>query len=351
MNDKIKKFITVGYKYNDSFTEKEFEDAAFLYLKDNIMVPSYFFDEVKYSDVYRINIPILTIKGEATINYSRTVGYERTENWIEQKTTKYSDGSRKVQTYNRSRTVTDWVPDCGTISGESIRYGYDKEHEIFKDIIEKERNHKDVSEISDEVIESLNVSDHLIESLKEDICNDVFQNNMTYPGDYIKDEEYESSTSIISASIGILSIYSIEMHIRDCTVCIYTCSNGNIDLHISGTFPLEDDYDANQNIVGEIITEKRKVTKKPKRIYRLSFLLGIALFVTMLVLGIKFDILALTITSFIPLILGFIIGIKFFKIVSKTNRSYSRQIIEHNSQRENKIQELKDKGYERFINK
>jgi hypothetical protein len=118
-----------------------------------------------------------------------------------------------------------------------------------------------------------------------------------------------------------------------------------------GEFPLDDDYIESMNKVSEIITEKKKETKTPKLIYRLSFLFGIAIFVTFLVLGIQNNQTVLIILSFIPLIIGFVIGIKYYKVASKINKAYSNKVIAYNNDKDKQRFEKKERSYERLINK
>ena len=350
MNDFLKKFISKSYKYDDSFTKDEFRNEVFKYLKDRLDVPSYIFDELTYSDVFRTNIPILNLEAKATIDYSRTIGYDRIEQWIETKTVKYNDGSRKVTTTPHSKTITDWYPDNGTLVGTDIAVGYDKCYSCYKDIINETRDKKHISILTNDEIDSIDVSLELVDSLENDICNKVFKNNITYPGNHVKNEIYNGKTEILDASIVLISIYSIKIKIRDKDIFIYTCSNGEINLRCIGEIPLEDDYEDDVNKVGEIITEKRKETKKTKMIYRLSFLGGISLFILLIVLGINFNLIFLIILSFIPLITGFIVGIRYFKITSKINKIYSKKVIDFKNSKMTQIQDYKNTSYEKFIN-
>ena len=70
------KFNT-GYRYGDLYSKKEFYDKALIYLRDEFLCPPYIFDEATFSEVNKIDIPIITAEGSATINYTRLLGYDK----------------------------------------------------------------------------------------------------------------------------------------------------------------------------------------------------------------------------------------------------------------------------------
>ena len=54
-----------GYRYSDSYSMEEFFNKALIYLKDDEFCPPYIFDEAKFSNVSKIDIPIIKAKGIA----------------------------------------------------------------------------------------------------------------------------------------------------------------------------------------------------------------------------------------------------------------------------------------------
>lgn len=348
MSNSIK--FTSGYRINDSLTKDEFKNQVFLYLKNESMAPSYIFDEFKFDDAIKIDIPIIGLNGQAEIYYSRNIGYEKTETWMEKKTVKYSNGTKNVSYTPRSRTTTEWVEDSGVITGEATVRGYDKKFNQFSELISLDIDNKNISILSNDELQKIELSQELLDTLKNDLLNKVYSDNITYPGDFVKDEKTSGNVSILNLYTVITSVFVLEIKIRDKEVYFYARTSGDTSLKVVGDFPYDNAYDEyfeQANIIG---TEKKEALKKPKRFYHMTNLLGLLGFILLLVFGIVFDILALKITSFIPIIIGFIVGYKSMKEAKRIKKEYGQKYIKLNSEHSEKIKNIKNESYERFIN-
>ncbi len=344
--------ITYGYKYNDSFTEDEFKNEVFKFLLNSRLAPDYIFDEFEYSNVGRINIPLIIAEGKSEIEYSRMLGFDRYETTTKVKTTTYSNGFSNRTQSSSTRTITDWKKDEGVLEGTATAGYYDPKYELYNEYVANHVMDKNnICTLTADEIKNYEISDEVVHNLKNDILNNVFHNNITYPTNNVKNEEYYGTTTINNITCTIVSLYKMVISIRDKQLMFFACSNGEIEMKYFGEFPLDDDYIESMNKVSEIITEKKKETKTPKLIYRLSFLFGIAIFVTFLVLGIQNNQTVLIILSFIPLIIGFVIGIKYYKVASKINKAYSNKVIAYNNDKDKQRFEKKERSYERLINK
>ena len=77
----------------------------------------------------------------------------------------------------------------------------------------------------------------------------------------------------------------------------------------------------------------------------------IVLFILFLVLGLSLGILALTIISFVVLLAGIVVTIKFGIDLKKINKPYFQQIREFSDKDFEKKRNYKEESYQSFINK
>ena len=343
---------TFGYRYGDSFTEEDFRNEVFQFLKDSILVPTYIFDEMEYTKVGRINIPLIIADGTATINYSRKLGFDRYETTTKVKTTTYGNGYQNRTQTSSTRTITDWRYDEGTLTGDASAGTYDEKYRSYDEYVTNHVMDKNnIIQIEPNEYAPYEATEEMLNNIKNDILNKVYSENITYPADHVKNEEYYGDVTLHNITYTIVSLYSMVISIRDKQILFYACSNGQIEMKYYGDFPFDDDWQQELDTVGEINRERSQETKKPRLIYIFSFLIGIALFITLLVLGIQNNLIALNILSAVPLLIGFFFGIKYFRITSKINRAYSKRVIDYRMNLENKRQEIKNESYESFIQK
>lgn len=344
--------ITSGFRYNDSLTKEDFKNQVFEYLRDTFVVPSYIFDEFTFDDVVKIDVPIIRSKGQATINYSRTIGYDKIEQWIEKTTIKYSDGTSKVKYNPRSRKYTEWVFDSGSITGEGFASIYDDiKYEEFNGLINIDDKDKNITELTKDELEKIEIHPQVLKSSKNVILKEVFANNITYHGDHVKDETYSGDVKIIDLFAIIVSFYVLDIKIRDRSIRFFISTNGDQELRVVGEFPVEDDYQEDLKKISDLLTERDEKLKEPKKVYHTTNLIGFLLFVILLILGIVFHLVALIIVSFAPLILGYILGFKSMKEAKQIKKEYRITICDYNNEKMNQKKTIKNEGYERFINK
>jgi len=334
-----------GYLYNDSFNEKEFIKAVLKYIKDDSS-PSYIFDEMKMGKVSRINVPLILTGGTSEIEYSRLIGYDTIET-----TTKYRtspDGNTKRSTY--SRTITNWKKDSGIISGTSSSGYFDNKYKIYDEYITNHVMDKNnIRRLNDDELDKYNLDDEIINYLKNDILNKVFKENITYPGNHIKNETYSGTTELFDTTLTIISLYSVEITIKDKSITFIASTNGDIEIKMFGEYPL-DNYEETFKFTKEITSKRKEATKKPRALAKYTILSTIILFILLLVLGISLNILALTIISIVILILGLIITIKFSLDIKKISKPYYNQIREYNINNVKNKQKIKEEGYQNYLN-
>lgn len=340
-----------GYLYKDSFTEKEFKDAVLKYIKDDYLSPSYIFDEMLISEVGRINIPLIQATGEAEIEYSRMLGFDSYVTTTKYKTTTYSNGFQNKTKSSSTKTVTNWQNDSGTLNGTASSGTYDEKYKIYDEYVKDHIMDKNnIRLLTAEELSNCELTSNMIEFLENDILNKVFQNNITYPTNNVKNEEYDGRVKLNNICSTIVSLYSLGIKIRDKELYFIACSNGDIDIKVFGEYP-SDNFDEELNFNREITAQRMEATKRPRAIAKYTFLSTIALFILFLVLGISLNVLALTIISFVILVIGLIIGIKYINDVKRISKPFYKQIYDHNHKVFKEHQRIKEEGYQSFINK
>lgn len=337
-----------GFRYSDSYSMEEFFDRALIYLKDDEFCPPYIFDEAKFSSVNKIEIPIIDAYGNAEINYSRLLGYDKQVKYTTKKTTKYSDDTRRNQYSTSYKTETEWVEDYGVINGSSSAKFIDPKYIDF--IKEQNLDNSSILPLDNKELNSLSLDEVSLNSLKNDILENTYKDNITYPVNKIKKESYSGSVDITKLSLTILYMYAIEITVRDKTFVLYASTNGSGKIYRLGDLPINDDQEDFNNKIYSITKKRNKITKLPRTIRLLSIILLTTLFIALLAIGINKDILVLKIVSFIPLILEIILVIILNKVIRKTTLEYGEIMNNLYKEREDFIKEERIEAYNRFIN-
>lgn len=341
--------INIGYLYKDSFTEKDFKDAVLRHILDDSNAPSYIFDEMSLSNISRINVPLILTSGDANIEYSRMLGYDRIETTTKIKTTTYGNGYQNKTHSTSSRTITDWKNDFGTINATANSGTYNDEYKIYDEYITNHVMDKNnVRELTNEELDNYHLTEDNIEYLKNDILKKAFEANITYPANKVKNEEYSGTVSLFNTTVTIVSMYAMELQIRDKSLLFIAISNGDIEIKVFGEYPI-DNYDEINNFNMAISKQRLEATKKPRALSKYTILLTLLLFILFLVLGISLDILALTIISIVILVLGLIITLKFRHDVKMISKPYYKQIYDNNIRVYNENEKAKQEGYQRYI--
>ena len=341
--------INVGYKYNDSFTENDFIEAVINNIRDDINGPSYIFDEMSLSKVFRINVPIFLSSGDSTINYSRMIGFDKIITTTKYKTTTYGSGVQNRTQSTSSKTVTDWKQDSGTITGSATSGIYHEEYMIYDEYITNHVMDKNnVSNLSSDELSQYYLTEDEINYLENDILEKVYRNNITNYGDHVKNEEYYGETRLYNITCTIVSLYAVEITLRDRTIHFIASSNGDIELKQFGDYPA-DDYENLFKFNKEISAQRREATKKPRALAKCSLLSSIVIFIVLLALGVKLDNIALKTISIIVLVLGLVLLMKFMADIKRISKPYYEQIQDNNMREFNEKQRIKEEGYHNYI--
>ncbi len=338
-----------GYRYSDSYSKEEFFSNALKYLRDEYLCPPYIFDEAVFSNVNKIDIPIIKAIGIANINYSRLLGYDKQVAYTTKKTTKYSDGTRRNSYSTSYKTETDWVRDFGTINGMGDSTFIDPKYVDF--INSQELDNSSLIELENKELNSFRIDEIALNSLKQNILDNVYKNNITYPVNKIKKEEYSGDVDIENLSVTLVSIYAIDVRVRDTSFVLYACTNGSDKVYRLGDLPINDDQEEFNEKIDSISTKRDSITKMPRTFRLLSIIVLTILFISLLAIGINKNILALRIISFIPLIAEIIIVIILNKKIRKVVLEYGEQMNKLYEEREKLIKEERIDGYNRYINK
>ena len=337
-----------GYRYSDSYSKEEFFDGALKYLRDEYLCPPYIFDEAKFSDVNKIDIPIIKAKGIANVNYSRMLGYDKQVKYTTKKTTRFSDGTSRNQYSYSYKTETDWVQDYGTISGSSNSTFVDPKFVDF--INSQELDNSSIVPLENKELNSFRIDEEALNSLKQNILDNVYKDNITYPVNKIKKEQYAGDVEIENLSVTLVSIYAMDVTVRDKTFVLYACTNGSSKIYRLGDLPINDDQEEFNKKIYATSSKRDSITKLPRLFRLLSIILLTASFIALLALGINKNILALRMVSFIPLILEIVIVIILNKKIRKVVREYAEIMGNMYTEREKLMNEERIEGYNRFIN-
>lgn len=342
------RYFSSGYRYDDTYTKDEFFNNALLYLRDAYLCPAYIFEESKFSPVTKIDIPIIRAKGSATIKYSRILGYDKRIAITEHKTTKYSDGTRKHQYNTHYETKTDWIPDNGMLYGDAEETFIDPKFVEF--INNQEFDDSKVSRMSESELNELKIDEEVLSNLKDRILEDVFNENITYPVDKVRDEEYSGNTKINDVSLTVVSIYSIEITVRESSFILFASTNGNPQIQRLGKLPLNDDQEDYNNQIYSIATERNSITKMPRLFRLLTLLIFTTAFIGLLAYGINEILLAAKIGAFAILIVEIIIVAILNSKIKKVTRYYGSIMSDISDARDERIKNERYEAYERFIN-
>ena len=340
-----------GYIYNDSFSEKDFYDAVIENIRNDFMAPSYIFDEIIIGKIGRINVPLILTDGDSEIEYSRMIGYDSLQTTTKYKTTTYSNGYQNRTQSTSTKTITNWQKDEGIIRGTAKSGTYDEQYKIYDEYITNHKmDRKNIRLMPEDEMLKHSLKPETVEFLKNDIMNKVFANNITYPGNHVKNEEYYGNTTLYNTSCTIVSLYSLAIKVRDRELLFVACTNGEIELKLFGDYPA-DDFDEVLKFNREITDQRLEATKTQRTLLKITVPSMIVLFILFLILGLSLGILALTIISFVVLLAGIVITIKFGIDLKKINKPYFQQIREFSDKDFEKKRNYKEESYQSFINK
>lgn len=88
--------------------ESDFYDKALSHIADSDYVPLDIFQSIKFDETLGAFIPTYEYSGRYSADYNASIGYHRTEHYTARENGK---------TVTKTRTVTDWHPHSGSVSG------------------------------------------------------------------------------------------------------------------------------------------------------------------------------------------------------------------------------------------
>ncbi len=343
--------FNTGIATKVKYSEEEFKKEVFKFLRDNENIPSYVFDEMELDDIKIIIVPLIHVHGHADVNYSRLVGFDRIESHTEFKKYKDASGNEHIDAYEVKETKTDWHTENGMLSGESYAIDYNSDTRAFT--ILGSVTHladEEFEELDNDTLDDYKIDANALNKIKRDIISNVYYSKITKSGDHQKNESYNGRTTIDKSTLVLAKIYAIKIKLRNEDLILYSPSYGVLDVDVIGDIPQEDDAAEFENKVDELLDEKKALMKKPNLISTLLFVLAGVSFLGLLILGISLNVVALTILSFIIPIICIIAGVIFKVKAKEIHIQYNVKIDKLDEERDTRIQNKKNAGYNQFYN-
>ncbi len=195
-------------------TEEELlEKVLIAFAKDENVAPDLL--KVKFS-VEKLERPLIRIIGDASTQYSCSVGYDRQESYVEMETkdklVKQPDGSSKWEKVttpvNKTRTITDWSPHSGQREGKYFSFlkedgAYDAACLELKYLIENLKVEEIEEEFGADAAFLKNAKEMLVSSIEVDVKTDL-------PGDQYKDFRAASSAEVSSLEYWLIPYYKVS---------------------------------------------------------------------------------------------------------------------------------------------
>ena len=195
-------------------TEEELlEKVLIAFANDENVAPELL--KVKFS-VEKLERPLIRIIGDASTQYSCSVGYDRQESYVEMETkdklVKQPDGSSKWEKIttpvNKTRTVTDWSPHSGQREGKYFSFlmkdgACDKACIELKYLIENLMIEEIEEEFEADAAFLKNAKETLVSSIEVDVRTDL-------PGDHYKDFRAASSAEVSSLENWLIPYYKVS---------------------------------------------------------------------------------------------------------------------------------------------
>lgn len=186
--------------------------------------------KAKFGEVEESVREAIVCKAHIETDYSASIGFDRTETyWTKEK--KY-DSSTKQYYYvdvEKTRTVTDWQPFSGHISGEKTAAAF---NESYSSIYDNDTIVDVIKSTLDSNIVPKGEADvdyGGLESAKKN-CAFFLETEIQYPGDHHKDTKTNSDVTVESISCYKLPFYRVEYTYngKKYSASGFACGNPNI---------------------------------------------------------------------------------------------------------------------------
>lgn len=256
-----------------TYTKDEFIRSVLIELARQIETPV---DVVKadFGEVSENNREVLGCKAHVECDYTASIGYNRTEQY-QTTESKYLnegdwytyDGVRKRAAYNGSykvdcvkqRTVTDWSPHHGHISGDSTSLVFNEKGRSLDVYDEAFMLSEIISSLKNENVIETGSADVLSDRLEaaKAFCDWQVHKDVNFPGDCYKDDCYNSAIDVKYLECFILPFYEVNFKY-----------NGK-EYHASG-FPCGDnmqvqtEYPPDEIDIDTVAENETKIYKKGK---------------------------------------------------------------------------------------
>lgn len=198
-------------------TEKEvLKKLLILFAKDENVAPDLL--RADFS-VRKMEKTFICVIGEASTDFTCSVGYDRKENYVEiekqKKSVKQSDGSYKWEyvevPVNKTRTVTDWSPFSGSKSGKCFSF-LCEDGKYTKECAELEGLVRDLQvEEMEETDESFTADEQFLQEGRRSLISEIeVRAQMGLPGDHHRDFRGSSSAEVLLLRRWLLPYYIIS---------------------------------------------------------------------------------------------------------------------------------------------
>lgn len=167
----------------------------------------------KFGEVRESFKEIIGCSAHVESDYVASIGYDRTEIYYEKEKIYDPDNDDKYEYTKKERTVTDWRPYSGHISGDSIHWKMNGEQgftaDVEKRLIGQVRDILTVKEenISAEGIKTVDLTS--FDKLKR-MCEDDVELRISFPGDHHKDVVCNAYTTVTMLVLIKVPFYEVE---------------------------------------------------------------------------------------------------------------------------------------------
>ena len=186
--------------------------------------------KAKFGEVEESVREAIVCSAHIEMDYTASIGYDRQETyWTKEK--KYNSSTKQYYYVDvqKTRTVTDWQPFSGHISGDKTAAAFNEsysgisDNDLIADVIKSTQNDNIVAKGEAEV-------DYAgLEAAKKN-CEFFLRLDIKYPGDHHKDERTNADVTVETVSCYKLPYYTVEFTYdgKKYTASGFACGRPNI---------------------------------------------------------------------------------------------------------------------------
>ena len=186
--------------------------------------------KAKFGEVEESVREAIVCSAHIEMDYTASIGYDRQETyWTKEK--KYNSSTKQYYYVDvqKTRTVTDWQPFSGHISGDKTAAAFNEsysgisDNDLIADVIKSTQNDNIVAKGEAEV-------DYAGLEAAKNNCAFFLQMDIRYPGDHHKDERTNSDVTVETVSCYKLPYYTVEFTYegKKYTASGFACGRPNI---------------------------------------------------------------------------------------------------------------------------